>query len=99
MSQALLLRVQALEARVAELEQRQLPQATVSGTSVDFKPPDKSNSVRFYTPSGFEPFHKGRGRYGVRGADGTEVGTEPLSKEDAEAIAKDLNEQTEAMSA
>lgn len=86
MSQALTLRVLALEARVAELEQANTE-------------PLESSFGGYVSLHTFEPFHKGHGRFGVRSDDGTEVGTEHLTKEDAEAIAKDLNEQTEVMSA
>ena len=79
MSQALLLRVSALESRMRALEER-------------------LSALEPGDPQAFSVRHRGRGKWGVV-KDDTFIGTEAMTKDEAEAQAAELNEMTECMSA
>lgn len=77
MSQALLLRVAALEERVALLESLQ-------------RPPFEAQ---------YHVVHRGFGNWYVENPDGTTVNTKGLAKEDAESLAKEMNDAHEGLNA
>jgi len=81
MSQAMLLRINALEGRVKSLEER----------LAVLEPPLEGNPYRIA--------HRGFGHWFVETPDGTKVNDQGLTKEEAEAMALDLNERLGELSA
>ena len=77
MSQALLLRINALEGRMAALEQRLKV----------LEPPAAGDEAVPYPV-----VHIGHGKYAVTTFDGTRVSDQPLSREEADGMAAELTE-------
>lgn len=90
MSQALFLRVESLEERMARLEEVADAHFHAQQPSFEPDPPFQSE---------YHVVHRGFGNWFVEAPDGTSVNTKGLTKEEAEETAKQMNDSTKGLSA
>lgn len=97
MSQALAIRVKALEERVRELEER-MDAAPIGNEPLPPEAPDPSEQKPYMVP-----WHAGFGHwFAVPNTNRTRdaaVNTEALTREEAETLANEINAETESLNA